>query len=282
MFFLNWLVCVRQVSAATASSYLAGMRKIHILRGVEEPKLRQSLVNQVLKGKKNMEAIDKRGKDNKGRLPVTLTLMKIIKAALRVSGLPGERVLLVWTVCTLAFHGSFRIHEILARNETFYDPDFCLLGQDIVLRHAADKPGSKAVLLVNLKCPKENRNGTVTVVDVYETTGETCPVKAFLKWSSRHKIDKEKVCFTDEWGVPLTGRRFNSILKSLLQPHIDYRIGQITSHSFRSGIPSLLASLGHDDDDIKTVGRWSSRAFEAYTKLPKTSRAAMALRLGKI
>ena len=120
--FLNWLICVRKVSAATASSYLAGMRKIHTLRGLEEPQLRKGLVGQVLKGKKNMEAIGKRNNVNKGRLPVTLTMMKLIKEVLRTGNLPTERMLLTWAVCTLAFHGSFRIHEILARNETFFRP----------------------------------------------------------------------------------------------------------------------------------------------------------------
>ena len=137
-------------------------------------------------------------------------------------------------------------------------------------------------MYVSVKCPKESKKGSTTVVDVYESFGQTCPVKAFEKWSSRHVIDKDKVCFADELGVPLTGRRLNSILRNLLQPHIDYSKGQITAHSFRSGVPSLLANLGHGDEDIKKVGRWSSRAFECYTKLPKTSRAAMALKLGNI
>ncbi len=78
LMFLDWLLTDRKVSAATASSYLAGMAKLHEIRGLEEPKLRKGLVCQVLKGKKNAEAVEKRNKEDKGRLPVTLTIMKLL------------------------------------------------------------------------------------------------------------------------------------------------------------------------------------------------------------
>jgi hypothetical protein len=42
---------------------------------------------------------------------------------------------------------------------------------------------------------------------------------------------------------------------------------------------SMLGALGYDDDDVKAVGRWSSRAFEEYLMLPRTKRIAMAKKL---
>ena len=37
-------------------------------------------------------------------------------------------------------------------------------------------------------------------------------------------------------------------------------------HSFRSGLPTLLQSLGFSEDDIKAWGRWASAAFQLYAR----------------
>ena len=55
--------------------------------------------------------------------------------------------------------------------------------------------------------------------------------------------------------------------------------GTISSHSFRSGVASMMGSQGFSDEEIKLVGRWSSRAFTAYTKLARTQRATMVKKL---
>ena len=283
LIFLDWLLTDRAVSAATASAYLAGIRKLHEIRGVEEPKLRSGIINQIIKGKKNEEAVKKRSSDDKGRLPVTLTIMKILKETIRNSSLELEEKLLLWAVSTVAFHGSFRIHEILCKQETEYDPDFTLLEDDVTIDSFKNDKGLEGrVLQISLKHPKEDKAGKVVVVDVYETGGPTCPAKAFCLWMNRRNKDGNKVLFRKNDGTPLTGRRFNLHLRQLLGPHIDYRKGKITAHSFRSGIPSLLGQLGHTDEAIKSVGRWSSRSFEHYLKLPRTTRAMIAQKLGRL
>ena len=42
----------------------------------------------------------------------------------------------------------------------------------------------------------------------------------------------------------------------------------------------MMAAIGYSDEEIKAVGRWSSRAFMEYIKLPRTQRAEIARRLG--
>jgi len=209
--------------------------------------------------------------------------MKILKEMIRNSNLPLEEKLLIWTVSTVAFHGSFRIHEILCRCETEFDPDFTLLEDDIKVKNfTTDKGLAGKVLHFSIKNPKEDKAGRIVVVDVYETGGPTCPVKAFCQWIDRRDKTGNKVLFRKNDGTPLTGRKFNQHLRILLGKHIDYKKGKITAHSFRSGIPSLLGQLGYTDDYIKSVGRWSSRSFEHYLKLPRTSRADIAQKLGRI
>ena len=49
-----------------------------------------------------------------------------------------------------------------------------------------------------------------------------------------------------------------------------------SSHSFRAGAASSMAAMGFGDEDIQSVGRWSSRAFLEYIKLPRTRKAEIA------
>ena len=123
--FTDWLINTRGVGAGTVDSYLAGMRNVHIMQGYEEPNLKSGFIKQIIRGKKNMEFVEKRGIDI--RLPVTFTLLRLLKEKIRRWDQLNSRRLLIWTVCTVAFHGSFRIHEILSQNASFYDPDFTLL-----------------------------------------------------------------------------------------------------------------------------------------------------------
>ena len=119
--------------------------------------------------------------------------------------------------------------------------------------------------------------GKETIIDVYETKGNFCPVKYYIKWMKTNPpISSTKPAFLKPNGIPFTGNEFNRTLKELLSPYIDYSKKKISTHSFRGGMATLLGQLGFADEEIQAMGRWSSRAFEAYLKLPRTKRACMA------
>ena len=75
-------------------------------------------------------------------------------------------------------------------------------------------------------------------------------------------------------GKPLTQRKFNKILKDLTG-HL-FKNGKITGHSFRYGLVSLFANLGYSEEDLKRIGRWSSRAYLHYVKHGKSVQKSMA------
>ena len=279
LLFIDWLVRTRGVKGNTINSYLSGVRQLHVVRGLEPPVIRDGFVNLIIKGKMNKDAAEKRKGTEKGRLPVTLNVMMLLKKLIRQWEKPEMEKLLVWVVCTLAFAGSFRISELLCNTERTFDPCHTLLAEDVLERK--DNTG-RVVLNVRLKCPKEARDARPTVVDVFETNGPTCPVKAWKKWVCRTDRKNGTPLFRNVTGTPLTGKKLNGYLKGLLEPYLDYSKGRITTHSFRAGIPTMLAAAGHDKDDIKKVGRWSSNAVEAYLKLDRTKRVSMAKELGKL
>ena len=280
--FVNWLISVRKAKHGTICSYLAGLRQLHIVKGMEGATLRSNLVNLVLAGKRNKEVLEKKkGTGNQDRLPVTMTVMKLIKATIRDSDMTNTKKLTTWAICCLAFNGAFRIHELLSRREEEFDPSHTLLRQDIKI--VWDREANKEVILVLVKWPKEDKKGTGVEVEVYETGSEVCPVKALRKcWKCTKESREDQPAFRQENGKAWTGRRFNEELKKLLGPHMDDRYGKVTAHSFRSGVTSMLGRAGYSDAELQAVGRWSSRAFEHYVKLPRSKRREMAREIAKM
>jgi hypothetical protein len=282
LIFINWLITVRGLKAATVNCYLSGIRQMHVMKGLEVPMLRSSQVQLILKGQQNIDSAEARGSSNRGRLPMTVTLMKLLKEKIRRWDKCDMTKLLVWAVCTLAFHGAFRIHELLCRSESFFDPAFDLLSEDVTLTVVSDKGGLCRFITVKLKSPKEQRDGKAVLVDVFESGGPICPVRAFSKWAQLSPREQGKPAFRAPCGTPLTGRRLNGFIRQLLEGSVDYSVGQVTTHSFRSGIASLLGTKGFSEEEIKQAGRWSSSAYLAYMKLPRTKRAAIARKIGQL
>jgi len=274
LLFTHWLIKDRRLKASTVNNYLAGLRQAHITRGLEPPQLRTTLVNQVIKGRANQETVNTT--DSKtGRAAMTVNLMRKLKQKICQSNLEKTDKLLVWTVATTAFFGAFRIHEILGKHESTFDPHHTLLLQDVSL---TGQDGGRT-LSIRLKCPKERRAGRPTVVDILETGGPLCPIRAYNRWATRNEGQDDMPLFRWKDGTPLTGRKFNCILKDMLGDLASTPRGKISTHSFRSAVPTILAELGHSENDIKAVGRWSSRAFTAYMKGSRTQRLMMARRI---
>ena len=279
--FIDWLINTRKAKHGTICSYLSGIRQMHLTAGHENINIRSDLVNLVLAGQRNKETLEEKDKNKPSRLPVTITVMKLLKAELKNSSMEVEEKLLIWAVSCIAFNGGFRIHELLSREEDWFDKRTTLLDRDIKL--VKDEEDGKQVLLIWLKWPKEDKIGKGVEVEVFETNSEICQVKALKKWwMSTKDREKDKPAFRRPDGRALTGRRLNRVLAELLGKHFDYDEGSISAHSFRSGITSTLGRLGFCDEDLKSVGRWSSRAFEHYVKLPRTKRRDIARAIGKL
>jgi hypothetical protein len=200
-----------------------------------------------------------------------MDIMLELKSKLRDWPESAQNHRLIWAVATLLFHGMFRIRELVSEKDHEFDPAFTLLTDNIHV----DESGP--TIQVQLKAPKEDKKCRSKVVDVYSTGGPTCPVQAFLKWKAMlNDWPQQTPAFRWSNGKPLTAKRFNAVLKTCLQ-HLPSRTP--TSHCFRIGAASRLGALGHSDEEVKAMGRWSSRAFEEYMLHPRTKRAFIAKQL---
>jgi len=275
--FIHWLAYERGLKAATVSGYIAGVRKLHIVKGLEEPKLRTELVAMVLEGRKNLEAVERLSQATQERQPVTMDVMLLLKAQLMSwDSHPTDRMT-AWCICTLLFHGACRGGELLCKFSQEFDPAVNLLRKDLQL--CEDKETGKTLQL-KLKLPKENKDRRATIVDVFESGSRICPVRAFTKWEkATREADREQPAFIWTSGKLVTMSAMNAIIKGRLDQFLPGH--KISLHSFRTGAASMMANLGFSDKDIKAVGRWSSRAFENYIKLPRTKRLTTLTKLKK-
>ena len=279
LIYIHWLAFKRGVTAATINNYLSGVRQLHIAKGIDNVDLRTPRIVTLLEGLKNKEMAEKREQGKEKRKPITIEILKMLKNKLAEAPLCGTDQRMMWTASTVMFHGAFRVHEILSKEVKKFDPAFTLLSQDVLLQKGTERAADGSVrseIRFRIKAPKENKAGTSIIVDVYETKTDICPVRAFKKWDQFRSGEEGQPLFRFKDGTPLTGRRFNQILRDSLRGLVPDVDTLFSSHSFRAGAASMMAALGYSDKDIKVIGRWNSRSFEEYIKVPRTKRIAVA------
>ena len=281
LIFTGWLL-ERGVSHATISKYLSGVRQLHLIAGHQDFSIRSDLTKQILTGRKNQGTVEETIGEKGSRIPVTPNLMLLIKRDLAESPMDKARKLLLWSVSTLLFNGGFRVGEILPSNKRTFDPYSTLLEKDVEIKKLTVNQEVIETLQIKLKSEKTNRNGKATIVDVYESNGQLCPLRAFNKWRKGNALTRALPLFKDDSGSPFTDREFNSYLREFSSRHLKLEKRSLSSHSFRAGMTTLLAELGYTDEEIMSWGRWNSRSFEAYIKAPRTRRLEMARQIAKI
>ena len=185
-----------------------------------------------------------------------------------------EKKRLLWVVCTFAFHGSFRIHELLSKDVNSFDETSTLLGKDVKLIKTKLDGTEEELLMVHLKSPKEEKLSRGVRVELFSTGTFSCPVKAWKRWTALVKgsHDPLKPIFRFSSGKCLSGSIFNTELKALLGKYFNYDEGKYLSHSFRAGMASMMALAGYTDETIMRQGRWNSNAFLVYCKTGRANR----------
>ena len=279
--FIGWLVEKRGVKAKTVQIYLSGLRMAHFQRGLFNVNLYADIVRHVLTGLKQCDLIKEKQGGSVERLPVTMEVMEQIKLRLLNCGWDLGKKRLVWAVVTMAFSGSFRIHELLSREEKKFDPSSTLLAKNVSSEVVKDGRRWEKVIKVYLKAPKERRLKMGLAIDVFPTESYLCPVVAFEKYlqSLEQPLIPAGPVFLTSGRTGYTGSSFNKDLKHLLKDHVDYSKGKITSHSFRAGLATEMGRLGYKDEEIKAVGRWSSEAYLHYIKCARLKRMKVAKEL---
>ncbi len=173
--FIGWLLAVRKVKGSTVDVYVSALRQIHLASGFVINGLRPDIVNSIISGQKNMDSM---ATQTRTRLPVTFSVLKLLKIELNKLDISKCDKRLVWAVCSLNFFGALRVHESLARNKSYFDPTNTLMGKDLVIKRVNIQKESVCVIQIRIKSPKESRAVTDKIIDIYENKGPLCPARA--------------------------------------------------------------------------------------------------------
>lgn len=174
--FMGYLLTVRKVKGATIDVYLSALRAIHLSKGVAIKELRPDIVKSIVSGQKNLDSLKK---DNGNqRLPVTISVMKLLKLEIRELNESNNFKRLIWAVCSLNFFGALRVHESLSINVSSFDPVNTLLGRDLTVKSVKIGKENIKILQVRIKSPKECRVVQNKIIDIYENNGPLCPIRA--------------------------------------------------------------------------------------------------------
>jgi hypothetical protein len=260
--YVSWTQKKALLSPATVKVYRSDLATCHKLRGLDPSACANFAAKTMLVGAKNLASYEATKKEPKAVM--TLGCLKILGHEIAIYDWPDSRKLVIWSACTTAFFGSFRISELLSHSGTTFNED-TLVWSDVSF------PDDESVM-IHIRHPKSNKSGG-EIVQVFSFDGHNCcPVKSLKRLNSAKLANRNQPVFAFSDIEYLSKSSFNNIIASLLHKHIPER--RIAGHSFRAGIPSALSALPDlvSSEELQAWGRWASHSFKAYARLSHLGR----------
>ena len=256
--YITWAFDKEELSSATIKAYINDFSTLHKMKNLDNSIFDSFLIKTALKGAVNIELY--KNVTKKCKSTMDLDLLKKIGNQIAKSSMSAYDKQVYWVACTLAFWGSFRMGELLEKTETEISAE-AISWSDVI-----DKDDS---LSVHVKIPKiKSKKGDNILI--FEFKGHNvCPVKAFKQLKSMARTSASEHIFVLGNGTNLTMQKFTNNLKIWAAPYRSAEfIKNLSGHSFRNAIPSVLASRPDlaEEDDICTWGRWNSLAFKIYAR----------------
>lgn len=260
--YVAWADRSAHISPATIKAYISALSKVQQLLGFNAINVHDDpIIVAYLKGMENAKLYS--GKRPIRHTAITFDILKVLGHQIRLCDWTVDSKTVIWAAALVAFWGSFRLGEILSPSPMAFNFYETLLWSDVTFR----PDGS---VMIHLKSTK-TKTFPGQIVDLFPFHIETCcPVKALKKLFSLlpQTAGRFIPVFKFSNGKNLTSQIFMDTVKNLLQS-LQIDTSALTGHSFRAGIPSLLATA-HDSDTvtaIQTWGRWTSDAYKTYLRL---------------
>ena len=257
---------------------------LHLCLGIHIPSLKSPIVKLAIKGVSRKQDLMKEFKGKPRRRAITLPILEFLSNQIALDcHLSLFDKQLYHTIAVTAFHGSFRLGELVSRYATSFDSQFTLLCEDVSSSKIPFPDGSLVgCFSFKIKSPNVDRVGRGDLVEVFEVDSRLDPVSALSHYKDlllqRGWLVPDKPFFRKDNGSCLTKDHVNRFLRdkfsSLLSPD-----EVLSCHSFRAGVSSHMQAWGFSEEQIKGHGRWSSDAWKSYCKIPLIKRRLIASKL---
>ena len=241
--YISWATLERKLKNSTIVTYVASLLSVHQLFGFSGDIFSSFTTKALIRGSNNL-AVSIHSPSHTRKV-FSLPLLKLLGHAISKQSWQEDSKLVYWACSCVAFFGSFRIGELLASREGGYDPVTTLLWKNVKL--------SKEHCLIHVESPKSNaKEGEF--IDLFAIPGQDCcPISALSKLHKVSQKNDYSPVFSFGGGKPLTPPVFNQTMRDLLRPFLGPSADQLSSHSLRAAIPSVLAKSPDlaSDQDIK-------------------------------
>lgn len=237
---------------STARTYLSAVGFKCKLLGCEDI-TSHFMVQKMLEGMKRLKTV----KD--ARLPITIDLLKNIINALPAICSSHFETLLFRAAFCLAFFGFLRVGELTVGRQNDTSRVFHHNHVNIVEnRHHIE---------LTIPYSKTDQLGVGKTIVIPETGCQVCPL-FHMRIYLQNRPNVHGPFFCHFGGKPLTRYQFTAVLSKVLTfLGVDTKLYK--SHSFRIGAASFYHLKGESDEQIKIMGRWKSRAFQTYIRIPR-------------
>lgn len=256
-----------RMSGRSIKKQLSGIRSWHVDLGADTKALESDGLRRVIRGIQRFH-----GERTKGQaLPITLPILRSIVAAIRRSPMlfGGQRaaLTLVAAFCT-AFACFLRCGSFTYDG---FDQEF-----DLCAHHLHLDATPPFLTLPASKTDPFRRGVDITLPDGPEDV--SC-IRALREMMDACRGEGVRPLFSLSPTRPDFPR--GVVIDQMLRRAVrEARIaGDFTGHSFRRGAATWAASVGMGGDAIKTLGRWTSAAYERYVDSTPEARQALGQRL---
>lgn len=226
------------LSPASIISHVSAISYVHKICNVADP-THHFVIRKILKGTQNLK------KTSDSRMPITKSMLQKILTALQHTVPDKQSVILLRAIFLLAFHGFFRLGELVIRDNSQFNL--------VVQRNDISFVQGDGVQLIlkHFKTMKNNQPITIFLSPCKQSV--FCPVQALqLYVDTFHHITGPLFSFLS--GKPVTHSFVINNLKSALT-FCGFNPDLYKGHSFRIGAATEAAKLGFSENYIQQLGR---------------------------
>jgi hypothetical protein len=207
--YIEWCYNTKNYKFSTINSYISCLATLFKLKDVNIAVFTSFKTKTALRGVRNLDEIKANCK--KPRKVFSFELLQILGHMIAIADWNDDSKRVFWTAACTRFFGSFRISELLASSENFFDPLTTLLWSDISFFHDSVR--------IFVKSPKIFKQGGISV-DLFKCkNSNVCPFTLLqsLKKSRAMQNPNDPV-FIFKNRKLLTPAAFNKTIRDLLVP----------------------------------------------------------------
>ena len=272
--FVTWTLTNRKLQSSTIESYISSLATMHNLAGVKCAQFsKDRCIILALNGGKNIAL--RQTDTHTTRLSMNIHLLSILGHRIAKENWDKISKQVVWTAAVVSFYTSCRMGEILPNSRTGFDASATMKWGNV-------KFIDQNEILMFLPYTKTT-GYKGAIIDLFPINNSTCPVAALSKLKNLYKSNDlystKNPVFMFTSGKFLTVQKMNEILEGLLTDFTD-SLHKITCHSFRAGLPSVIAANPDKSgvQDLKEWGRWHTDSYEKYTKQDREKKRVLFYR----